>query len=154
MGGPQAAICCVRSEELSELRKARQRAGRAACRSRRQLAALRFTPFRSATVESFLSVAFSSLRFVVKDRTISSCSNASAHAAGCALRLLGGYPASWAKGAAAALPALGQPNSSWWTRALRVFECAALSNARSPLPSSYSHALLPLAPLPDSGGWR
>ena len=45
-----------------------------------QLAALRFTPFRSATVDSFLSAAFSSLRLVVKSRTISSRPSSSAHA--------------------------------------------------------------------------
>src|ERR1700730_1239887 len=47
---------------------------------RPQLAALRLTPFRSATVESFLSAAFFSLRFVVRSRTTSSCPSSSAHA--------------------------------------------------------------------------
>src|ERR1700730_4554209 len=45
-----------------------------------QLAALRFTPLRSATVESFLSAAFSSLRLVVSRRTISSLPSSSAQA--------------------------------------------------------------------------
>lgn len=35
-------------------------------------AALRLTPLRSATVESFLSAAFSSLRLVLSKRTMSS----------------------------------------------------------------------------------
>src|ERR1700720_2125342 len=47
---------------------------------RPQLAAFRLTPFRSATVESFLSAAFSSLRFVVRSRTTSSRPSSSAHA--------------------------------------------------------------------------
>jgi hypothetical protein len=34
-----------------------------------QLAAFLFTPFRSATVDSFLSTAFSSLRLAVNNRT-------------------------------------------------------------------------------------
>jgi hypothetical protein len=37
----------------------------------RQLAALRLTPFRNATVDSLLSAAFSSLRLVVSSRTTS-----------------------------------------------------------------------------------
>jgi hypothetical protein len=37
-----------------------------------QLAALRFTPLRRATVDSFLSAAFSSLRLVVNNRKMSS----------------------------------------------------------------------------------
>ena len=45
-----------------------------------QLAALRLTPFRKATVDSFLSAAFSSLRLVVNSRTISSRPSSSAHA--------------------------------------------------------------------------
>ena len=45
-----------------------------------QLAALRFTPLRSATVESFLSAAFSSLRLVVRRRTTLSLPSSSAQA--------------------------------------------------------------------------
>src|SRR5437660_5054610 len=48
--------------------------------SRDQLAALRLTPLRSATVESFLSAAFSSLRFVLSSRIISSWPRLSAQA--------------------------------------------------------------------------
>jgi hypothetical protein len=47
---------------------------------RRQLAAFRFTPFRKATDDNFLSAAFSSLRLVVRKRTTSSCPSSSAHA--------------------------------------------------------------------------
>jgi len=46
----------------------------------RQLAALRFTPFRKATFESFLSADFSSLRLVVSSRTTSSRPSSSAQA--------------------------------------------------------------------------
>ena len=53
--------------------------GSGPCNSR-QLAALRITPFRSATVDSFLSAAFSSLRLVVKRRTRSSRPSSSAQA--------------------------------------------------------------------------
>src|SRR5690348_6500632 len=45
-----------------------------------QLAALRLTPLRNAIVESFLSAAFSSLRLVVRRRTMSSWPVASAQA--------------------------------------------------------------------------
>jgi hypothetical protein len=45
-----------------------------------QLAALRFTPLRTATVESFLSAAFSSLRLVVSSRMMSSWPSDSAQA--------------------------------------------------------------------------
>ncbi len=45
----------------------------------RQLAALRLTPFRKATVDNFLSAAFSSLRLVVSSRTTSSWPSSSAH---------------------------------------------------------------------------
>src|SRR4051812_25875743 len=37
-----------------------------------QLAAFLFTPFRTATVDNFLSAAFSSFRFVLRRRTMSS----------------------------------------------------------------------------------
>ena len=45
-----------------------------------QLAAFQFTPLRTATVESFLSAAFSSLRFVLRRRVMSSWPRASAQA--------------------------------------------------------------------------
>jgi hypothetical protein len=45
-----------------------------------QLAALRLTPLRSATVESFLSAAFSSLRLVLSSRMMSSWPRLSAQA--------------------------------------------------------------------------
>lgn len=45
-----------------------------------QPAAFLLTPFRSAMVFSFVFAAFSSLRFVVSNRTTSSCPSSSAHA--------------------------------------------------------------------------
>ena len=66
------------SKPSSSARRCRREEFRA-CDSR-QLAALRFTPFRSATVDSFLSAAFSSLRLVVKSRTRSSRPSSSAQA--------------------------------------------------------------------------
>ena len=45
-----------------------------------QLAALRLTPLRNATVDSFFSAAFSLFRFVVKRRVMSSWPMLSAHA--------------------------------------------------------------------------
>lgn len=45
-----------------------------------QLAALRFTPLRRATADIFLSAAFSSLRLVLRRRTMSLWPTASAHA--------------------------------------------------------------------------
>jgi hypothetical protein len=45
-----------------------------------QATAFLFTPFRSATVFSFVLAAFSSLRLVVRKRTTSSCPSSSAQA--------------------------------------------------------------------------
>jgi hypothetical protein len=45
-----------------------------------QATAFWFTPFRSATVFSFVLAAFSSLRVVVRKRTTSSCPSSSAQA--------------------------------------------------------------------------
>jgi uncharacterized protein YjbJ (UPF0337 family) len=52
----------------------------AACERLDQLAALRLTPLRSATVFNLVLAAFSSLRLVVRKRTMSSCPSSSAHA--------------------------------------------------------------------------
>ena len=75
--------CAARRRRSCSTNRAGDRAPasfEALLRSSHQLAALRLTPLRNATDESFLSAAFSSFRFVVSNRMMSSRPSDSAQA--------------------------------------------------------------------------
>ena len=81
----EVSRCALLTPDKRQCRGRERRPPQPATRSarRNQLAALRFTPLRTATVDSFLSAAFSSFRFVVSRRMTSSRPSASPRRSAC-----------------------------------------------------------------------